>query len=76
MKQRLERKFFAFAEADLLRFNFVNLCFLQGQCRAQLICVSWNEYDFEKHIPDIYQTELQLSKANTSDKETSFHDLI
>ena len=28
--------------------------------------------EFEKHIPDIYPTELQLSKANTSDKETSF----
>ena len=30
---------------------------------------------FEKHIPDIYPTELQLNKANTSDKETSFLDL-
>ena len=30
---------------------------------------------FEKHSPDIYQTELQLKKANTSDKETSFLDL-
>ena len=25
--------------------------------------------EFEKHIPDIYPTELQLNKANTSDKE-------
>ena len=25
---------------------------------------------FEKHIPDIYPAELQLNKANTSDKET------
>ena len=31
--------------------------------------------EFEKHISDIYQTELQLNKANTSDKETSFLDL-
>ena len=31
--------------------------------------------EFEKHIPDIYPTELQLNKANTSDKETSFLDL-
>ena len=31
--------------------------------------------EFEKHIPDIYPTELQLNKANTSDKETSFFDL-
>ena len=32
--------------------------------------------EFEKHIPDIYPAELQLNKANTSDKETSFLDLI
>ena len=31
--------------------------------------------EFEKHIPDIYTTELQLNKANTSDKEISFLDL-
>ena len=31
--------------------------------------------EFEKHIPDIYPMELQLNKANTSDKETSFIDL-
>ena len=31
--------------------------------------------EFEKHIPDIYPTELQLNKANTSDKETPFLDL-
>ena len=30
--------------------------------------------EFEKHIPDIYPTELQLNKANTSDKEISFFD--
>ena len=29
----------------------------------------------EVHIPDIYPTELQVNKANTSDKETSFLDL-
>ena len=28
--------------------------------------------EFEKHIPDIYPTELQLNKANTSDKENYF----
>ena len=27
--------------------------------------------EFEKHIPDIYPTELQLNKANILDKETS-----
>ena len=31
--------------------------------------------EFEKHIPDIYPTELQLNKAITSDKEISFLDL-
>ena len=31
--------------------------------------------EFEKYIPDIYPTELQLNEANTSDKETSFLDL-
>ena len=30
---------------------------------------------FAKHIPDIYPRELQLNKANTSDKETFFLDL-
>ena len=41
--------------------------------------VLWNfsidNPEFEKHIPDIYPAELQLNKANTSDKETSFLDL-
>ena len=32
--------------------------------------------EFEKHIPDIYPTELQLNKANTSDKSTVFFFLI
>ena len=31
--------------------------------------------EFEKHISDIYSADLQLNKANTSDKETSFLDL-
>ena len=31
--------------------------------------------EFEKYIPDIYPAELQLNKANISDKETSFLDL-
>ena len=31
--------------------------------------------EFEKYIPDIYPTELQLNKANTSDRKTSFLDL-
>ena len=32
--------------------------------------------EFEKYIPGIYPAELQLNKTNTSDKETSFLDLI
>ena len=28
--------------------------------------------EFAEHIPDIYPRELQLNKANTSDKETSW----
>ena len=31
--------------------------------------------EYAEHIPDIYQRELQLNKANTSDKETSFLNL-
>ena len=31
--------------------------------------------EFDKHIPDIYPTELQLNKAKNSDKETSFLDM-
>ena len=31
--------------------------------------------EFEKHIPDIYPSELLLNKAYTSGKETSFLDL-
>ena len=31
--------------------------------------------EFAEYIPDIYSRELQLNKANTSDKETSFLDL-
>ena len=30
--------------------------------------------EFAEHIPDIYPRGLQLNKANTSDKETSFLD--
>ena len=30
---------------------------------------------YDEHIPDIYPRELQMSNANTSDKETSFLDL-
>ena len=32
--------------------------------------------EFRKHIPDIYRTGLHLNKAMTSDKETSFLDLV
>ena len=32
--------------------------------------------EFEKRIPDIYQSELQLYKENTSDKETYSLNII
>ena len=35
-----------------------------------------NNPKFEKHIPGIYPTELHATKANASDKETIFLDLI
>ena len=31
--------------------------------------------EFEKYISDIYPTEIQLNKANTSDRSASFLDL-
>ena len=31
--------------------------------------------EFEKHISDIYPAAIQLNKANTQDKDTSFLDL-
>ena len=34
-----------------------------------------DNHECEKYIPNIYPAELQLNKANTSDKETSFLDL-
>ena len=34
-----------------------------------------DNHAFVEHIPDIYPRELQLNKANTLDKETSFLDL-
>ena len=34
-----------------------------------------DNHGFAEHIPDIYPRELQLNKANTSDKETSFLNL-
>ena len=34
-----------------------------------------DNFEFEKLISDVYPAELHLSKANTSDKESSFLDL-
>ena len=39
------------------------------------VIITIDNPEFEKHIPDIYPTEIQLNKANTSDKETYFLDL-
>ena len=44
-------------------------------CKDYLVDVHCVVTEFEKYIPDIYPAELQLNKANTSDKETSFLDL-
>ena len=50
--------------------------FLRAKTRqtALLLLLTIDNPEFEKHIPDIYPAELQLNKANTSDKETSFLD--
>ena len=45
------------------------------KCQIKLYIFTIDNPEFEKHIPDIYPAELQLNKANTSDKETSFLDL-
>ena len=37
--------------------------------------VTIDKPEFKKHIPDKYLTDIQLNKANTSDKETDFLDL-
>ena len=36
---------------------------------------TFDNSEFAEHISGIYPRELQLNKANTSDKETSFWDL-
>ena len=49
-------------------FNDIS-CFLDG-----ILII--DKPDFEKHIPNIYPAELQMNKTNTSDKDTSFLDLV
>ena len=48
---------------------------LNDTCRYLDDIFTIDNPEFEKHIPDIYPTELQLNKAITSDKEISFLDL-
>ena len=53
---------------DLIdKFNDTSLCLDD--------VFTFDNPEFAEHILDIYPRELQLNKANTSDKETSFLDL-
>ena len=45
-------------------------------CRYFDDILTIGNHDFAAHIPDIYPRELQLNKATTSDKETSFLNWI
>ena len=45
------------------------------RCIVSALIFTIDNPEFEKYIPDLYPAELQLNKANTSDKETSFLDL-
>ena len=54
-------------------FYIVNLYFPSHLVNAVgLAVLSYRPSSFAEHIPDIYPTELQLNKANTSDKDSSF----
>ena len=54
-----------------LLYDLIDLFNDTSQYLGDMFTIDYPE--FEKHIPDIYPTELQLNKANTSEKETSFH---
>ena len=55
------------------RFDLIDM--FNDTSRYLDVILTIDNPEFEKHIPDIYPAELQLNKANTSDKETSFLDL-
>ena len=72
--------FFLFCTEGVLCLTFTNLnCMTYvftdtSQYLDDIFTIDNSE--FEKHILDIYQAELWFDKANTSDKEASFLDLI
>ena len=55
------------------RFDLIDKFNYTSRCLDDIFIIDYPE--FAEHIPDIYQRELQLNKANTSDKDTSFLDL-
>ena len=57
------------------RFDLIHVDMFNDTSRYHDDIFTIDNPEFEKHIPDIYPAELQLNKANTLDKETSFLDL-
>ena len=55
------------------RFDLIDKFSDTSRCLGDVFAIDGP--DFAEHIPDIYPRELQLNKANTSDRETSFLDL-
>ena len=51
------------------RYNLINMFNDASRCLDDIFTI--DNHEFEKHIPDIYPAETQLTKANTLDKETS-----
>ena len=67
-----ERDFMSFLQKSK-RFDLIDMFNDTSRCLDDIFTI--DNPKFEKHIPDIYPAELQLNRANTSDKETSFLDL-
>ena len=58
------------------QYDFIDMCYDTSRYLDDIFTI--NNPEFEKHILDIYLTELQLNKAIamiTSDKDTFFLDL-
>ena len=49
------------------RYDLIDMCNDSSRYLDDIFTI--NNSEFEKHIPDIYSTELQLNKANISDKD-------
>ena len=56
---------------DVLSLNYPEFGYYLGQ----MYFAELDNPEFAEHISDLYPKELQMNKANTSDKETSFWDL-